>query len=168
MLRVFREKHPGVALLKQSMDDLSHLPPESFDLVTAFNTAASYSHSLDGLIRSAQRILRPGGYLYFSVLARASLRRILRGKVGELESYRTRGDRKQRYAGAQARVYGRRHVLALIRRSQLELLLLDGQGALSGIVEFPWLWPISRLIDRVVPAIAHTYEVIARKAAPNG
>jgi ubiquinone/menaquinone biosynthesis C-methylase UbiE len=162
MLAELTGKHPELRAIHGTMDDLSCLPSESYGLTTVFYSSASYSADPRNLLREINRLLEPGGYVYYSVLNRTSLRRIIKVKRGSLELYRTRGDTTTS-SGVQAIVLSRREIRSAAQAAGLQVISLHGLGALAGVFQHPSAWRLSRLIDMSIPFLSHTQELTARK-----
>ncbi len=161
MLEALHARRAGLVTSLGPMEDLRDLPDESFDLVTAFSTSASYAADTTALLREARRVLRPSGLLYVSALSRTSLRRIVRGRVRATEVYRTRNEHNSDH-GVPARTFTRRELASYLRRCGFEVVSIDTQGTLSGVWERTTLWPSSRLADAFLP-LGHTLEAIAKR-----
>ena len=161
MLETLQARRAGLVTSLGPMEDLHDLPDKSFDLVSAFSTAASYAADTMALLREARRVLKPSGLLYVSALSRTSLRRLVRGRVRPTEVYRTRNEHNSEH-GVPARTFTRRQLGSYLRRSGFEVLCIDTQGTLSGVWERTTLWRLSRLADACLP-LGHTLEAIARR-----
>ena len=162
MLEVFHRRHPNLMTSLGPMEDLGDLQDESFDLVTAFSTAASYAADTNSLLREAHRVLKPSGLLYLSVLSRISLRRLIRGRFRASEVYRTRNEHSTS-DGVPARAFTRAAISAELHRIGFEPERIDSQGTLSGLIERTALWRLSRLADAHLRSLGHTLEVVARR-----
>ncbi len=162
MLAELTVKHPGLLAIHGTMDDLSGLPSDSYGLVTVFYSSASYCADPRNLLLEINRLLGPDGYVYYSVLNKTSLRRIIGFRRGPLEFYRTRGDTTTN-PGVRAIALSRREIRAAAKAAGLEIVSLHGLGALAGVFQHASAWRLSRLIDIVIPYLGHTQELTARK-----
>ncbi len=161
MLDALQARRAGLVTSLGPMEDLHDLPDESFDLVTVFSTAASYAADTIALLTEARRVLRPSGLLYVSALSRTSLRRIVRGRLRATEVYRTRNEHNSDH-GVPARTFTRRELGSYLRRCGFDIVRIDTQGTLSGVLERTTLWRSSRLADACLP-LGHSLEAIARR-----
>ncbi|MEE6305704.1 class I SAM-dependent methyltransferase [Plantactinospora veratri] len=163
MLGVLGGKYPHVSLSRGPMDDLHDLPRRYFDLVTAFSMSASYAGDLGRLLTEVEAVLATDGWVYLSFLNRTALRRIIRGRCRPTEVYWTRGVSRVADLGAPTHTVARRQIVQLLSSAGLQRVAVENRGTFSGVVEWPPLWQLSTLLDRAVPFLGHTYEVVARK-----
>jgi len=161
MLTRLRENHPEISVSRGDMADLSGLPQQQFDLVTVFWTSASYVDDIRGLLLDVRRLLRVPGVAYLSVLGRTALRRLATGNVSTNDRYRTRCD-DTGSAGVDAVHYRRGELKRIAQDAGFVIRCIDSQGTLAGLLELPWLWWFSRALDRTLPFLGHTYEVVLR------
>jgi ubiquinone/menaquinone biosynthesis C-methylase UbiE len=162
MLAELTAKYPELGAIHGTMDDLSGLPDDSYGLATVFYSSASYSADPRNLLLEINRLLEPGGYVYYSVLNRTSLRRIIGFRCGSLEVYRTRGDTKTD-TGVRAVALSRREVRAAAQAAGLQVISVRGLGAFAGVFQHASAWRLSRLVDVLIPYLGHTQELTARK-----
>jgi SAM-dependent methyltransferase len=162
MLSQLAAKYPIASTRRASIDDLSSLEGGRYSLVTIFYSSASYANDPQRVLQQASRLLRPNGYLYYSVLGRWSLRRCLHWRWGAVEYCKTRGDHNNN-AGVRAVTLSRRQIRIAARATRLKLIGLYGHGGLAGVWQHPVAWLPSRLIDIITPSLSHSQELVAQK-----
>jgi SAM-dependent methyltransferase len=162
MLRQLVAKFPFASIRQGTIDDLSSLEAGRYSLITIFYSSASYADDPLRVLQEASRLLRPNGYLYYSVLGRWSLRRCLHWTRGAVEYYKTRGDLSND-AGVRAVTLSRRQIRIGARAAGLKVVGLYGHGSLAGVWQHPVAWLPSRMIDIVMPFLSHSQELVAQK-----
>jgi len=162
MLTQFSLNHPGVTCLLGSMDDLSGFRDGEFDSVICLNAAFSFASDQSHVLSQIHRIVRPGGNILISVLNRWSLRRLLRCKYAEFESFATRGADPS-LGTVYAHTFSKDAFFELLERSGFQRLKCFPQGVLSGVAEFEALIPVENILKRVTPGLAHTLNFIAER-----
>jgi len=120
MVEVCRRRFPGADVAVGDARDLSRFPDASFGLVTfSFNGIDAVDHEGRAqVLREVRRVLRPGGWFWFSTLNIAGLGLRLRPWIPEWQS-RREGSLRFAYASARmlARMPKRLLNFARVRRS---------------------------------------------------
>ncbi len=159
MIEIAQKRYPAGLFMTGDMADLSGVAAEQFDAVLALFTTLSYSSNTKATLVGAFRVLRPGGVLLISVLSRWSLRRLVQGKYAESEAYGTRGLEAE--DAPEVFTFCTRQIKRFVREVGFSDVRVWGQSVLSGVLEYPRLWPMSRLLSRVTPSLAHNLYVEA-------
>lgn len=84
MLNIAKEKFnqvPNVKTLQASVENLSHLPANKYDLVLCMGDPLSYASDYESGVRELCRIAKPGGYIFLSVDSRLGYLRIIKDKA---------------------------------------------------------------------------------------
>jgi SAM-dependent methyltransferase len=158
MLDRLREKHPGLPVIVGPMERVSSLVDGTYDAVVSFYSSMSYAISLDVVLAECRSVIKPGGHLRVSVLNRRSLRRILHGRLGDYELYRTRHSSSANVV--EARCYGRSSVATIGRRLGYELVRMDGISLLGGLLERRGLWGWDQRLATRASGLAHIVDYL--------
>ncbi len=168
MLHELRERHPTVRTVQLSGDSLTpFFTPGQFDAVISINVAASFPAHTQQLIQDVFTVLVPGGSTYLSFLNRHSLRRIVHGRRGAEEQYRTRGD-DNNSDFAWAKTYARQELTSMCRTVGFDNIRCCYRSVLGGVWESPAAVTIERILDRFVPCLGHAIVVTGVRAAEGG
>jgi SAM-dependent methyltransferase len=155
MLLEFQKKHPAVRTVQASGDALTtSLSMCRFDVVISINVAASFPADTQLMLRDLFRILVPGGLIYLSFLNRYSLRRLIHGKFGHAEKYRTRGDHESRHF-AWGKTYSRRELVRMSLGAGFNNVGCSYRSVLGGVWESAAAVRAERLLAEVVPWLGH-------------
>ena len=129
------------------------------DAVVCLFTSCSFASDLEGLFDEVERVLRPGGTGYLSVLSNSALSRVFRSN--RYGHYQTRGDRD--HGSVPVHRIRLSDANAALGRSRLILERREPLNALSGFCERPSLWSVGEMLGRFVPAWSHSLELTVLK-----
>nr|BFE63475.1 hypothetical protein GCM10020063_080010 [Dactylosporangium thailandense] len=150
----------GERVVIGSMDDLGAFDNASVDVVISLFSSLSYADRTETVFAETARVLKPGGWAYFSVLSAHALSRWRAGAGRGL--YQTRGDHRTG-AAVPVREHTTRTMRRLGQRAGLRPVRITGMNLFSGLWEFPPMWRVGRHGARLLPALAHTIEAKYRK-----
>jgi ubiquinone/menaquinone biosynthesis C-methylase UbiE len=152
---------PKGHLVCGAMDKLGFVADDAVTCVVAAFSTASYAESIPGLLAEVSRVLCPGGTAQLSFLAPLAISR-LRRKSWSTQVYRTRGDRRG-WAAAPAHRIGKRRLRRAATSAGLRVTAVTAMNAFSGLVEWPPLWGVGRVVARMAPSLSHTFELTISK-----
>lgn len=162
MITQIKKKYPYLAVELGEMTDLSKFEAGTFDVVISLYTSFSFTNRPRETIAEVYRVLKPGGRTFVSALNRWSLRRLVRGKIGQYEEYCTRNSDVD-HVGVPAWTYSQHHLQTAFLEAGFSDVLVHGQSSLGGVVESRALWKLNVLISKLLPGLGHILNVIATK-----
>lgn len=131
------------------------------DLIASIYSPLSFSPEYWTIIRRLAARQRPGDKLFITLLNRYSLRRILRGQFGACGTFKSR--RCTQGNTVEAFFTRARHVQSAIAEAGYRVILLGGDGPLSGVLEVGPLWRANNWLGQASPALSHSIILIAEK-----
>jgi ubiquinone/menaquinone biosynthesis C-methylase UbiE len=166
MIRLCEKKFPQHTFIVQDMKDLENFPTDHFDLLICLFTSFSFTEEPQKTLTEISRVIAPAGQVFLSVLSKYSLRRLVRFKFRKVEPYSTRYSSD--LGTIPANTYTSREMFRLANQSGLSVRKIDGLGLFSGVLEFPALWPIDKLLSTTVPDLCHIINLNLVKGGKNG
>lgn len=157
-----RRKHQNATFEVGDMANLSDFKESSLDAVICIFTTFSYTNKPSKVVQETYRILKPGGRIFFSVLNKWSLRRILKGKIRDVENYRTRKSKIGNHT-VPAYVYSTNDLKQLFGTVGFKDISITGQSVLGGVLEQEKLWKVDSFLSIPFFFLCHNLNIQARK-----
>lgn len=162
MVRKAKRKFPNAIFEVGDMANLSGFEEASLDAVICIFTTFSYTNRPSKVVKETYRILKPGGRIFFSVLNRWSLRRILKGRISEVENYRTRKSRLGKKT-VPAYVYSINDLKQLFGSEGFKDVSITGQSIFGGVLEQEKLWRVDAFLSKPFSFLCHSLNIQAKK-----
>lgn len=160
MISIFKSKHGDVKAFHNKMSDLSGFDKNSFDVVISIFTSFSYTDDIHKTMSEIERVLKPDGTIFLSVLNKNSLRRRIKRIKGRIENYYTRGSKHQSFTKAWA--LSKKDVKFMLQTSGFAKIKIEGYNPLGGILENSYLWKINLLLAKLFPYLSHELLITAK------
>ena len=154
MLRVARARFPEGRFLWGNGGVLALEEPASFDVVLMLNGVLSFVENAKTTLRHASTLLRRGGGILASGLARYSLRRLVHGRLAAHEEFATRGTTRLA-PRTTARAFAVGELRRALRLGEFDEVRVRGVGVFAGVAQWPALWGLDQLLCRLIPDQAH-------------
>jgi SAM-dependent methyltransferase len=159
MIDICRVKHPGSTLHVAAIEDAHRVLPTGIDIALMLSSVGSYVGDLGVVLADLRGRLNQDGRVLVSVLNRRSLRRLVRGRVGAVERYHTRGDRS-RGSAPEVRAYSRSEIATLVHEAGYRVISSHPGSPFAGVLEWPPLWLAGTAVARVAPWSGHGTDLV--------
>ena len=161
MIEICKKKWPKGTFKLLSMDNLSGVASDHFDVVISLFSSFSFSDKPRCTLPEVYRVLRPGGMTYISLLSKWSLRRLLNRHLSSIEYYYTRNSVEEFVVPAW--VFSKKEVVRLFNWTGFKSCHVQGLGIFSGLFERPYLWSLDQRLSNFFPDLTHMLTVTAEK-----
>lgn len=148
MLDLARDTRAYVELHCHDLDDGSPEFLGEFDAIVSTWGSLNYLQNPLGSLTLLTSLLRPGGLIAIMVFNRWSLRRLLHRTFAATEAYGTRGSTR---IPPEITLPTASEWKATLSECDIGPVSVRTLGALSGLVEKSYLWPIDSLVTRLLP-----------------